>query len=113
VDRSCEPTYVALCNSWIIINVGGGGRRHAGPVTLETRRDPVRLSSLLNIRVRDIAAVYAERRACGAHFLTPPKHHQYEIRCYIRDPDGCIIEPLQTTDLDGDWSPDLWLSTGV
>jgi hypothetical protein len=36
--------------------------------------------------------VYAEWRARGAHFLTPPKHHQYEIRCYIRDPDGCIIE---------------------
>jgi hypothetical protein len=36
--------------------------------------------------------VYAEWRARGTHFLTPPKHHQYEIRCYIRDPDGCIIE---------------------
>ena len=37
---------------------------------------PSILLCLLNIRVRDIAAVYAEWRARGAHFLTPPKHHQ-------------------------------------
>ena len=42
-------------------------------------------------------------------FLTPPKQHQYEIRCYIRDPDGHLIEVGQTTDPEGDWSawPDL------
>ena len=30
--------------------------------------------------------------ARGAQFLTPPKQYQYEIRCYIRDPDGHLIE---------------------
>ena len=44
-----------------------------------------------------------ERR--GAEFLTPPKQHQYEIRCYIRDPDGYLIEVGQTTDPEGDWYP--------
>ena len=34
-------------------------------------------------------------------FLTPPKQHQYEIRCYIRDPDGHLIEVGQTTDPRG------------
>jgi hypothetical protein len=29
----------------------------------------------------------------------------YEIRCYIRDPDGYLIEVGQTTDPGGDWSP--------
>ena len=38
-------------------------------------------------------------------FLTPPKQHQYEIRCYIRDPDGHLIEVGQTTDPGGDWVP--------
>jgi hypothetical protein len=66
-----------------------------------------RVSSFLNIRVKDIAAVYAEWSARGAQFLTPPKQHQYEIRCYIRDPDGHLIEVGQTTDPKGDWSP--WL----
>jgi len=51
--------------------------------------------------------VYAEWSPRGAQFLTPPKHHQYEIRCYFRDPDGYLIEVGQTTDPKGDWS--LWL----
>jgi predicted enzyme related to lactoylglutathione lyase len=85
---SPEPTYVELANSWIIINVGGGPTDDKPSVTLEAPRDPDRVSSFLNIRVKDIQAVYAEWSARGAQFLTPPKQHQYEIRCYIRDPDG-------------------------
>jgi len=101
---SGDVTYVALANSWIIINVGGGPTDDKPTVTLETPRDPDRVSSFLNIRVKDIGAVYAQWSARGAHFLTPPKQHQYEIRCYIRDPDGYIIEVGQTTDPEGDWS---------
>ncbi|HEX4033897.1 MAG TPA: VOC family protein, partial [Solirubrobacteraceae bacterium] len=55
-----EPTYVALSNSWIIINSGGGPTDDKPAVTLETPRDPDRVSSFLNIRVKDIATVYAE-----------------------------------------------------
>lgn len=40
-------------------------------VILETPRDPDRVDSFLNIRVKDIAAVYAEWSAWGAHFLMP------------------------------------------
>ncbi|MFC9557047.1 VOC family protein [Rhodococcus sp. NPDC056960] len=79
--------------------------RRQAHVTLETPRDPERVSSFLNIRVADIQAVYAEWSARGAQFLTPPKQHEYEIRCYIRDPDGYLIEVGQTTDPEGDWSP--------
>jgi catechol 2,3-dioxygenase-like lactoylglutathione lyase family enzyme len=107
---SGDVTYVALSNSWIIINVGGGPTDDKPTVTLETPPDPDRVSSFLNIRVKDIAAVYAEWSARGANFLTPPKQHQYEIRCYIRDPDGHLIEVGQTTDPDGDWSPARWPS---
>ena len=74
-------------------------------------RDPDRVSSFLNIRVKDIEAVYAEWSARGAEFLTPPKQHQFEKRCYIRDPDGHLIEVGQTTDPAGDWSP--WLLLAV
>jgi catechol 2,3-dioxygenase-like lactoylglutathione lyase family enzyme len=95
----------------VIINVGGGPTDDKPAVTLETPRDPDRVSSFLNIRVRDIAAVYAEWSARGADFLTPPKQHQYEIRCYIRDPDGHLIEVGQTTDPDGDWTRPEWLSS--
>jgi uncharacterized glyoxalase superfamily protein PhnB len=85
-------------------------RPTTSPVTLETPRDLDRVSSFLNIRVKDIEAVYAEWSARGAQFLTPPKQHQYEIRCYIRDPDGYLIEVGQTTD-PGDWTPPHWLSS--
>jgi catechol 2,3-dioxygenase-like lactoylglutathione lyase family enzyme len=104
------PTYVALSNSWIIINVGGGPTDDKPTVKLETPREPDRVGSFLNIRVRDIEAVYAEWSARGAHFLTPPKQHQFEIRCYIRDPDGYLIEVGQTTDGKGDWTPERWPS---
>jgi catechol 2,3-dioxygenase-like lactoylglutathione lyase family enzyme len=107
---SPEPTYVELANSWIIINAGGGPTDDKPGVTLEAPRDPDRVSSFLNIRVKDIKAVYAEWSARGAQFLTAPIQHQYEIRCYIRDPDGHLIEVGQTTDPDGDWSRPAWLS---
>src|SRR4051812_29111156 len=99
-----DPTYVALSNSWIIINVGGGPTDDKPAVTLETPRDPDRVSSFLNIRVKDIEAVYEEWGGRGAEFLTPPKQHETEIRCYIRDPDGYIIEVGQTT-LPRGWRP--------
>jgi catechol 2,3-dioxygenase-like lactoylglutathione lyase family enzyme len=105
------PTNVALSNSWIVISVGGGPTDDKPSVTLETPPDPDRVSSFLNIRVKDIEAVYAEWSARGANFLTPPKQHQYEIRCYIRDPDGHLIEVGQTTDPEGDWTPAHWPSS--
>ena len=42
-------------------------------------------------------AAYQEWRSRGAEFLTPPKVHSREIRCYMRDPDGHLIEVGQTT----------------
>ena len=92
-----EPSFVALANRWIIINVGGGPTDDKPSVTLEAPPDPDRVSSFLNIRVADIQAVYAEWSARGAEFLTPPKQHESEIRCYVRDPDGHLIEVGQAT----------------
>ncbi len=97
VVRTGEPTYVALANSWIIINVGGGPTDDKPEVVLEPPRDPNRVSSFLNIRVADIHARYKEWSARGAEFLTQPLVRETEIRCYIRDPDGYLIEVGQTT----------------
>jgi catechol 2,3-dioxygenase-like lactoylglutathione lyase family enzyme len=94
--RAGEPSIVALANSWIIINVGGGPTDDKPTVTLETPPDPDRVSSFLNIRVADIQVVYVEWSARGAEFLTPPQERETELRCYIRDPDGHLIEVGQT-----------------
>jgi hypothetical protein len=72
VEFPGDPVNVALANSWIVINSGGGPTDDKPTVILETPRDPDRVSSFLNIRVKDIDAVYAEWSARGAEFLTPP-----------------------------------------
>jgi catechol 2,3-dioxygenase-like lactoylglutathione lyase family enzyme len=92
-----EPSFVALANSWIIINVGGGPTEDKPTVTLETPPDPNRTSTFLNIRVADIQQVYEDWSAKGAEFLTPPQDRGAEIRCYLRDPDGHLIEVGQTS----------------
>jgi catechol 2,3-dioxygenase-like lactoylglutathione lyase family enzyme len=94
--RTGEPSVVALANSWIIINVGGGPTDDKPTVTLEPPPDPDRVSSFLNIRVADIQSVYEEWRSRGAEFLTPPEKRETEYRCYIRDPDGHLIEVGQS-----------------
>jgi hypothetical protein len=73
-------------------SVGGGPTDDKPEVTLETPVDPNPVSSFLNIRVADVHAVYTEWSARGAHFLKPPKQHQYEVRCYMHDPDAHLIE---------------------
>ena len=92
-----EPTIVKLANSWVIINVGGGPTEDKPEVVLEPPTDPTRASAFLNIRVADVHAAYEQWRARGARFLTPPTLHPREIRCYMRDPDGHLIEVGQAT----------------
>ena len=96
-----EPSIVALANGWVIINIGGGPTDDKPTVTLEAPGDPDLVSSFLNIRVADIEAIYADWTARGAEFLTPPKDHGREIRCYLRDPDGHLIEVGQATGILG------------
>ena len=92
-----DPVIMKLANSWLILNVGGGPTDDKPTVTLTTPGDPSQASAFLNIRVADIAGAYAEWSARGAEFLTEPKDHAREIRAYIRDPDGHLIEVGQTT----------------
>ncbi|MBO0687224.1 MAG: VOC family protein [Candidatus Dormibacteraeota bacterium] len=94
-----DPVIIRVANSWLILNAGGGPTDDKPEVTLSTPEDPNRTSAFLNIRVADIARVYREWSARGATFLTEPKDHGREIRAYIRDPDGHLIEVGQTVRL--------------
>ena len=89
---------VALANSWIVINACAGR-----PTT--SRRSPWRRRAIPTGSAASSISGLKTSRPCtpngapgGAEFLTPPKQHQYEKRCYIRDPDGHLIEVGQTTD---------------
>ena len=56
------------------------------------------VSSFLNLRVANIHACYREWSGKGAQFLTRPlDNHGHELRCYMRDPDGCLIEVGQSS----------------
>ena len=93
VVREENPCYVKLSNSWIILNSGGGPTPDKPDVLLETPRILNRVSSFLNLRVADIRACYSEWKGKGAEFLTEPlDNHGHELRCYLRDPDGYLIE---------------------
>jgi catechol 2,3-dioxygenase-like lactoylglutathione lyase family enzyme len=95
------PTIIKLANTWIIINSGGGPTDDKPDVVLDVPADPNHVSAFLNLRVADINKVYAEWSAKGATFLTPPIDRGAEIRCYMRDPDGHLIEVGQATGVLG------------
>ncbi len=92
-----DPCILRFHNSWIILNVGGEPTKDKPTVTMATPADPDTASCALNIRVADAHAVYQQWRARGAQFLTPPMDRGSEIRCYLRDPDGHLIEVGQAT----------------
>src|SRR5262249_43794112 len=95
-DSSGAPGYIQIANTWLIVNVGGGPTPDKPSVTLSVPANPDSVSSFMNIRVADIQACYKLWRSRGAEFLTGPKPKYGETRCYIRDPDGYIIEVGQS-----------------
>jgi predicted enzyme related to lactoylglutathione lyase len=95
-DSSGAPGYIQIANTWLIVNVGGGPTPDKPSVTLSVPADPDSVSSFMNIRVADIQACYELWRSRGAEFITEPKDKYGETRCYIRDPDGYIIEVGQS-----------------
>jgi catechol 2,3-dioxygenase-like lactoylglutathione lyase family enzyme len=97
IVRERDPVILRVANSWLIMNTGGGPTDDKPGVTLRTPRSTNETSAFLNVRVADIQKAYSEWSARGASFLTEPKDHGVEIRCYIRDPDGHLIEVGQAT----------------
>ena len=97
VLREGQPTLLRLGNIWLTINGGGGPTDDKPEVVASPPRDQNVLSIFLNLRVTDIRRYYALWSLRGAKFITEPKVHATELRCYMRDPDGYLIEVGQTT----------------
>jgi predicted enzyme related to lactoylglutathione lyase len=95
-DSKGAPGYLRIANTWLIVNPGGGPTPDKPTVTLSVPTDPNKVSSFMNIRVADIQACYELWKKRGAEFITEPKDKYGETRCYIRDPDGYIIEVGQS-----------------
>ena len=97
-DSEGAPGYIQIENTWLLVNVGGGPTPDKPSVTLSVP-DPNKINGFMNIRVADIQACYKLWKSRGAEFITPPIPKYGETRCYIRDPDGYIIEVGQSTEL--------------
>jgi len=94
-----DPVIIKAGNTWLTLVTGGGPTDDKPGVSLSTPADRGRASGFLNVRVADIARIYEEWSAKGVEFLTEPKDHGREIRAYVRDPDGHLIEVGQVTGL--------------
>jgi catechol 2,3-dioxygenase-like lactoylglutathione lyase family enzyme len=92
-----NPCIVRLSNSWILMNPGGPPTPDKPGITVVDYQPGDTTSMFLNLRVADIQASYQEWKAKGAEFVTPPIDRGAEIRCYMRDPDGYLIEVGQAT----------------
>jgi len=92
-----NPAIIKVANGWIILNPGGGPTPDKPNVTLVPPERTDTVSSFLNVRVADLAGFYAAATAKGAQFLTEPMDRKAELRCYMRDPDGYLIEVGQAT----------------
>ena len=94
-----NPCMVRLSNSWLIMNPGGGPTPDKPDISVVDYEPANTVSSFLNLRVADIQECYERWTAKGAEFVTPPIDRGAEIRCYMRDPDGYMIEVGQSTGL--------------
>ena len=94
-----NPCIVKLANSWIIMNPGGPPTPDKPDISVVDYEPGNTTSIFINLRVADVQACYEEWKAKGATFVTPPIDRGAEIRCYIRDPDGYLIEVGQSTGL--------------
>ena len=92
-----NPVVLKAANSWIIMNPGGPGTPDKPDVTLDVPTPGAPITSFLNVRVADIEATRERLRRHGIEFLTDPWDREAEIRAYVRDPDGHLIEIGQST----------------
>jgi catechol 2,3-dioxygenase-like lactoylglutathione lyase family enzyme len=97
--REYGGTSVVLrfAGSWLLLVSGGAPTADKPTVTFLPPADPDRVSHAMTLRVADCRASYQALLARGASFLTPPHEWGGEIRCFLRDPDGHLVELSQAT----------------
>lgn len=82
---------------WLLLVSGGAPTADKPTVTLVAPENPDRVASLVTVRVPDCRAAYQVLLERGADFLTAPVEHPGEVRCFLRDPDGHLIELSEAT----------------
>jgi catechol 2,3-dioxygenase-like lactoylglutathione lyase family enzyme len=97
--REYGGTSVVLrfAGTWLLLVSGGGPTADKPAVVFAPPADADLVSHAMTLRVADCQAAYEALRSKGAAFLTPPHDRGSEIRCFLRDPDGHLIEISQST----------------
>ena len=86
---------LSFAGTWLLLVTGGGPTADKPGVLFQTPTDADRVSHAITVRVADCQAAYEALRSKGATFLTPPHDWGAEIRCFLRDPDGHLVEISQ------------------
>lgn len=97
--REYGGTSVVLrfADSWLLLVSGGGPTADKPTVSFAPPADADQVSHAMTLRVADCHAAYEALRSRGATFLTPPHDWGNEIRCFLRDPDGHLVEISEST----------------
>lgn len=94
IHREYGGTSIVLrfIGTWILLVTGGGPTSDKPDVTFASPTDPKMVDHEITIRVPDCRAAYETLRSRGARFLTPPVESDWEVRAFLRDPDGHLLE---------------------
>lgn len=94
-EAGAELVFLDLAGARVVLSAAGGPTPDKPTVSFAPTADPETVSAELILRVTDAKATYEALRARGAVFLTPPVEFPWETRCFVRDPDGYLIEITQ------------------
>ena len=86
---------LSFAGTWLLLVTGGGPTADKPGVVFQPPADAARVSHAITVRVADCQAAYEALRSRGATFLTPPHDWGAEIRCFLRDLDGHLVEISQ------------------
>ena len=81
-----------FAGTWLLLVTGGGPTRDKPDVIFAPPADRSIVDHELTIRVPDCRSAHRALSDRGAEFLTDPVDWGGEIRCFLRDPDGHLLE---------------------
>lgn len=92
--RAYGGTSVVLrfAGMWLLLVTGGGPTADKPDVSMAAPADRASVDHAITVRVPDCRAAYERVRSRGGEFLTPPHDWGGEVRCFLRDPDGHLVE---------------------
>lgn len=94
LHREYGGTSVVLrfAGMWLLLVSGGEPTDDKPDVTLAPPASRSSVDHAITVRVSDCRGVYERVRQRGGRFLTPPHDWGAEVRCFLPDPDGHLIE---------------------